>query len=569
MRMIDIGLLNSTTLSRPAAPAPASQSGGGFSLTLAADGSGDTAVAAVAEDTGGSDTPRQDIAANGNGLPDDSDDFDTETGTGADVETDDSPIDPALLGLLQIAALAVPAPVTTPAAPKAEAITAATATATPTRPAPTVSTEGTLAGNTQTIAVDQGSVDTAPAVTTADGQPSSAPTLRVEATRVPAGEPQPISSGTLTASHPTKAPRTIDGTTADTAAVVTATASPAIDARTAALTAISIDQTIAPEIAVQLADPAGAAASAGSTAAVLTALKPAAEQPGAAVPTTAGPISAASASPTPLQAGAIPAPVAEAVVQRVIAKALDDAPDQDIQDVADAKPSLSTRAEVRTANPPVTLPLVAAGRSDQAPAVGLVLPAGRAFAEAIAASAVDQPTTRRRIGGDIAAATPAFDTLGIAAHASHATAPVAVSETAVDTRHAQWIEGVIDHIEVLRDAADATDTRIRLSPDALGKVDVAISREGDRVNVHFTTTTPEARQLLVDAQPRLAAIAETRGLKLGQSSVDSGSAGGNQTPQQQQQTATARTPAVNRTPLSSGTMATDGDDAAATSGWIA
>ena len=565
--MIDIGLLNSTTLSRPAAPAPASQSGGGFSLTLAADGSGDTAVAAVAEDTGGSDTPRQDIAANGNGLPDDSDDIDTETGTGADVETDDSPIDPALLGLLQIAALAVPAPVTTPAAPKAEAITATTAA--PARPAPTVSTEGTVAGSTQTIAVDQGSVDTAPVVTTANDQPSSAPTLQVEATRVPADEPQPISSGTLTASHPTKALRTIDGTTADAAAVVTATASPVVDARTAALTAISFDQTIAPEITVQLADPAGAATSAGSTAAVLTALKPAAEQPGIAVPTAAGPVSAASASPAPLQAGAIPAPVAEAVVQRVIAKALNDAPDQDIQDVADAKPSLSTRAEVRTATPPITVPLVAAGRSDQAPAVGLVLPAGRACAETIAASAVDQTTTRRRIGGDIAAATPAFDTLGIAAHASHATAPVAVSETAVDTRHAQWIEGVIDHIEVLRDAADATDTRIRLSPDALGKVEVAISREGDRVNVHFTTTTPEARQLLVDAQPRLAAIAETRGLKLGQSSVDSGNTGGNQTPQQQQQTAAARTPAVNRTPLSSGTMATDGDDAAATSGWIA
>jgi flagellar hook-length control protein FliK len=41
--------------------------------------------------------------------------------------------------------------------------------------------------------------------------------------------------------------------------------------------------------------------------------------------------------------------------------------------------------------------------------------------------------------------------------------------------------------------------------------------------VHFTAENPATRQLLADAAPRLAELAEARGLKLGQSSVDSGS----------------------------------------------
>jgi flagellar hook-length control protein FliK len=92
---------------------------------------------------------------------------------------------------------------------------------------------------------------------------------------------------------------------------------------------------------------------------------------------------------------------------------------------------------------------------------------------------------------------------------------------------------MIAHIEQLRDAANAVDTRIRLIPDALGTIDVAVSRDGDTLNVRFTADQATTRTLLHDAQPRLAAIAEERGLRLGQTAVDAGTAGS--TPQQQRQ----------------------------------
>ena len=92
-------------------------------------------------------------------------------------------------------------------------------------------------------------------------------------------------------------------------------------------------------------------------------------------------------------------------------------------------------------------------------------------------------------------------------------------------RRQQWMGQMVERIEALRDAAPVRETRISLMPEALGKIDVSIRHEGDRVHVHFTAEAPAARQLLSDAQPRLAELAEARGLKLGQTSVDAGASG--------------------------------------------
>ena len=113
--------------------------------------------------------------------------------------------------------------------------------------------------------------------------------------------------------------------------------------------------------------------------------------------------------------------------------------------------------------------------------------------------------------------------------AASAPAPVAstadAQQSALDLRQERWPHAMIDRIERLRDAADATDTRIRLVPDALGQVDVAVRRDGDTVHVHFTAEQAATRTLLADAQPRLAEIAEARGLRLGQTGVDGGTGG--------------------------------------------
>ncbi|MCU6455069.1 flagellar hook-length control protein FliK [Sphingomonas sp. A2-49] len=81
---------------------------------------------------------------------------------------------------------------------------------------------------------------------------------------------------------------------------------------------------------------------------------------------------------------------------------------------------------------------------------------------------------------------------------------------------------MIDHIEALRDAANANDTRIRLVPDALGTIDIAVRTVGDALHVRFTAEDATTRTLIEDAQPRLAAIAGERGLRIGQSIVEAG-----------------------------------------------
>ena len=100
-----------------------------------------------------------------------------------------------------------------------------------------------------------------------------------------------------------------------------------------------------------------------------------------------------------------------------------------------------------------------------------------------------------------------------------------VQQAVIDTRRADWMSSTIERIEALRDSPNSRETSIRLSPDALGKVDVSIRQEGDKIHVRFTAETAAARTLLTEAQSRLNDIAEARGLKLGGSSVDAGTAG--------------------------------------------
>lgn len=112
-----------------------------------------------------------------------------------------------------------------------------------------------------------------------------------------------------------------------------------------------------------------------------------------------------------------------------------------------------------------------------------------------------------------------------------ATAPAAAP---LDLRQDRWPSAMVERIERLRDAVDAVDTRIRLIPDALGAIDVAVKRDGDTVHVHFTAEQAATRALLQDAAPRLAEAAEARGLKLGQTAVgDGGSQPNGRQPQSQ------------------------------------
>ncbi|UUL82258.1 flagellar hook-length control protein FliK [Sphingomonas qomolangmaensis] len=97
-------------------------------------------------------------------------------------------------------------------------------------------------------------------------------------------------------------------------------------------------------------------------------------------------------------------------------------------------------------------------------------------------------------------------------------APVATNDPA-------WTAAMIDRIETLRDTAGARETRIRLTPDALGAIEVTIRETTEGLQVQLTADTPAARALLTEAAPRLTEMADARGLKLGQHDSGTGQQG--------------------------------------------
>ena len=155
-------------------------------------------------------------------------------------------------------------------------------------------------------------------------------------------------------------------------------------------------------------------------------------------------------------------------------------------------------------------------------------PAGQTFAAAIAAALANHDRSARDEDRGDSRGTA---TLVASAQVDASARPVVqatpdAKHSALDLRDDRGLHGMIDRIEMLRDEANANDTRIRLVPDALGGVDVSLRKDGDTLHVHFTADTQATRQLLTDAQPRLVELADARGVKLGQTSVDTGTGGG-------------------------------------------
>lgn len=153
-------------------------------------------------------------------------------------------------------------------------------------------------------------------------------------------------------------------------------------------------------------------------------------------------------------------------------------------------------------------------------------PALQAFAGAMRMGS--KPDDKSEVRGDkdlLASASPvASGQTDMVRHA--VTAAGATQDQTLDMRRDHWPSSMIDHIESLRDAADATSTRIRVVPDALGTIDLSVKRDGDTLHVHFAAEQAATRTMLTDAQPRLAQIAESRGLRLGDTGVGGQSAGG-------------------------------------------
>lgn len=270
-----------------------------------------------------------------------------------------------------------------------------------------------------------------------------------------------------------------------------------------------IGTTIAPSVRASSVPVQGIATSATSTPGPVEI----ARSPAAAPPTQARAQSSEAIAQPPPSPNSPPAPAEVTVDSGTLA-----APARDTSIIRlpqSPKPELAVRADT-----------VAAASSQTAPPQPLaqqpspILPAGQVFAAAIAA-VVQQGRDDREQNENrtpLAIATAALDRT----HTPAVTAPADARQTALDLRQDSGLQDMIDHIEVLRDGANAGDTRMRLVPDALGAVEVSVRRDGDRLHVHFNAENQASARLIADAQPRLAELAEARGVKLGQTSVDSG-----------------------------------------------
>lgn len=180
---------------------------------------------------------------------------------------------------------------------------------------------------------------------------------------------------------------------------------------------------------------------------------------------------------------------------------------------------------------------------------------------AAAISAVAPPAGKDRDMADpsdpLAATVPAAAAQPVVA----AAAATGGERSMLDLTQERWPQAMVAHIERLRDAADAADTRIRLVPDALGAIDIGVRQEGETLHVHFTAAEAQTRSLLQEAQPRLAEAAEQRGLKLGQTSVGQNQAeagAGQRQPHSQPQHQAAPSPRPASSPRTA--SARDGDD---------
>lgn len=383
-----------------------------------------------------------------------------------------------------IATAPAPAATDRPAIPAEETRTTAPATVSPRSSAPPVVGRSFAYDPVVATAVRAAIRGSSAAATVVDDSAApatvpAAPPMIAPRTIVPfvdvADQPAPISPGLSAASS-------VVLTAAMPTAIVTSTAAPAPSASRGVAPATPVDASATTPVAAPIA----AAPASGVSASASTPLSTTAPQIVASTPTPAFPT---------------PAPLAEPT-----------------------KPTPPTAAAPASIPPqPNSTPPLAQG------------PAVQVFSAAIAAARRDE-----RSAADDRAIDPATLQPTAAATRAVVTPTGAAQQAPLDMRQDRWPHAMIDRIETLREAAAATgvaDTKIRLVPDALGAIDISITRDGDAVSVRFQAEHAATRTLLQESQTKLADIAESRGLRLSGSSVDGAGTGAGSGAGQQQQRA--------------------------------
>lgn len=144
----------------------------------------------------------------------------------------------------------------------------------------------------------------------------------------------------------------------------------------------------------------------------------------------------------------------------------------------------------------------------------------------------DRSTTKGRdedpIDGLTTATTSTFNPTALATGemARPVTATGAADQKPLDMTQAHWPQGMIERIDRMREDAATADTRIQLSPDALGGIAVAIRHDAGGTHLHFTAEQAQTAMMLADAHATLARLAEDKGMRLGDTAVATGGMAG-------------------------------------------
>ncbi|MFV0923427.1 flagellar hook-length control protein FliK [Sphingomonas parapaucimobilis] len=196
----------------------------------------------------------------------------------------------------------------------------------------------------------------------------------------------------------------------------------------------------------------------------------------------------------------------------------------------DGTPPISPRQDtplrfaVTNGSAPVVAPLPI-----QAPApiiqAGQSAPAIQLFGTAMRGEQSLDPRTDRRKDEPALSVDPATLTRADSLTAAPVVATTGAGQAPLDMTHHHWPQGMIDRIDRMREDAATADTRIQLSPDALGGIAVTLRHEDGTTHIRFTADQAQTASLLADAQPTLARLAEEKGMRLGQTAVDMGQSG--------------------------------------------
>ena len=129
---------------------------------------------------------------------------------------------------------------------------------------------------------------------------------------------------------------------------------------------------------------------------------------------------------------------------------------------------------------------------------------------------------------------------------SPATTDLAVERQLDLARDSEWLDRLAR--DIARAGASDEPLRFRLHPQTLGSLHVELQQGDHGTAVRLTVETEAARQILADAQPRLAAEARAQGVRIAETHVDLSGSGRHAPGDQRRQDDARQTPLIRTAP---------------------